>query len=890
MIDFNIFAAKSNSFDSSKWLSFKVHSLDTAGITVLLFRRWLPQSVRELISQCICNESDYERRETKAENFCILLALLHDIGKLTPAFQYKISKSIENYKEHLYNNEIDISHLSLINCANSPHNAAGQNILNYFEFPDEISTIIGSHHGRPASYENQIEDFEYRENYFGYKCSEKAKWESVWKEYISYVVVTTGFNDIKNLPVPDVKLQFILTGLLIMSDWIASNQNYFPCLDTDVSLTYEEQKNRIIQGYKKLDLPNSLSAENAYDILSLFIERFKFKPNNVQVQIMETVLNLSEPGIVILEASMGIGKTEAALAAAEIFSGKFGEGGIYFGLPTQATANGIFSRINSWAKTFNTNEKHTIRLAHGMIDLNEEYRSLFHGKASDSGDECLIVHEWFEGRKQALLSDFVVATVDQFLMASLKQKHVMLRHLGLSGKVVIIDECHAYDAYMNVYLDRTLMWMGAYGVPVIILSATLPSERRKKLVNAYLKGRYKSKSNFPNEKNNLYPRLTYTSGNEIITKSIDTDSDKKIVKITNVSEIDLADVISTKLCGGGCAAIIVNTVDYAQKIYDFLSDELSEFNVVCFHSRFAATDRAETETMLLLKAGKKSSENDRNKLVVVATQVLEQSLDLDFDFMVTELCPMDLLLQRSGRLHRHNRTRPKELKSPELALLTSADEKDSTIYSKWILKRTKRFLPDKLEIPDCIPVLVDSVYSPPGDDEVDEDYKKYIEKISDKEYGAKKYCIEFKQSKYSKTISGFLDDDVGNESMAKAAVRDSDESIEAIILQKSDDGKYKFLPWHNGGAELDTNYALSDDECIAVAKERVTLPPIFALKDCYNKTIEALCEIPVRWRESALLNGELILLLDENFKAEICSKIIIYSREKGLYYINKEGE
>ena len=153
---------------------------------------------------------------------------------------------------------------------------------------------------------------------------------------------------------------------------------------------------------------------------------------------------MEAPGILVLEAQMGVGKTEAALAAAEILAARFEEGGLYFGLPTQATANGIFDRLKGWAVTQSEEVVHTIRLAHGMAELNEEYRALFQGQAhtqEEAQEDGLLVHSWFQGSKQALLADFVIGTVDQLLLAGLKQKHIMLRHLGLAGKIVIVDEC-----------------------------------------------------------------------------------------------------------------------------------------------------------------------------------------------------------------------------------------------------------------------------------------------------------------------------------------------------------------------------------------------------------------------------------------------------------------
>ena len=255
---------------------------------------------------------------------------------------------------------------------------------------------------------------------------------------------------------------------------------------------------------------------------------------------------------------MGVGKTEAALAAAEVFAGKCGSGGLFFGLPTQATANGIFPRIRTWAEEQvavqgESKEKLSIRLAHGKEELNQDYADLLEaGKGEFTGDACigededqaLVVHSFFRGRKQVLLSDFVIATVDQILMAALKQKHLMLRHLGMAGKIVIIDEVHAYDAYMNVYLERALCWLGAYHVPVILLSATLPASRRIDFVDAYLNTskreiREREKRFTQGEEadwrySRAYPLLTWTDGKEVHQKGLQLQSASRSVAIRHI--------------------------------------------------------------------------------------------------------------------------------------------------------------------------------------------------------------------------------------------------------------------------------------------------------------------------------------------------------------------
>lgn len=864
-------AAKSDRTDPAQWLPFQMHAEDTAGIIERLFYKWLPLSVQRYISDALALGFDADSREEQTVNYCRLLALLHDIGKLTPAFQSKLVFRINGYAETLSGCGIDLS--SLPDASASPHAIAGEAILLNAGFPGAFCEIVGTHHGKHSgSAVHQIADNP--QNYYGYRKQNQNEWSKLWQEWIHYALAETQFT-VESLPEPDVPCQMLLTGLLIMADWLASNTDYFPYISSNC--TAETDTGRLDRAWETIGFPDIWSPEVQHPYDKWFDSRFGFAPNPVQQKMIQIVSENPAAGIYILEAPMGIGKTEAALAAAEILADKLSVGGVFFGLPTQATANGIFDRVLQWASKCDS-DTHSIRLAHGMTELNEAYQAVFHGTAADSGDASVIIHEWFEGRKQALLSDFVIATVDQFLLASLKQKHCMMRHLGLAGKTVIIDECHAYDAYMNVYLDQTLRWMGAYGVPVIILSATLPPQRREQLVRAYLG--ISSKKELPYQTKsdpNAYPVLSWTSDRNVYQQAVSADAAKKTVTVGRLPETELVSQLASRLEHGGCAAIIVNTVRYAQEISRLLSEQLSGFEIVCFHSRFLTSDRAEIEKKLLACTGKKSAVAARNRLIVVGTQVIEQSLDLDFDYMITELCPMDLLLQRSGRLHRHDRERPEKLRNPELLVL-EPHEDHAIIYDAWILKQTEQYLPDTLVIPACIPGLVSAVYD--AADEQNPLYQAYKRTVSEKETKASAYCINSKNlgSKYKNLLSDFLDDDVGNTKEAEASVRDTDETIEVIVLKKTADQMYSLM---NGTAAFDPTLPIGEQEAKQIARERLRLP-LFYSKYHFDDTLKALDIMPEKWRESAWIKGEMLLLTDENDNAVLCGRKLHYDRKYGL--------
>ena len=700
-----LLAGKTDPENTSLWLPLWMHLWDTAGIMERLVRQWLPESAKRAMG--------FEREEALLAH-ARFLGGIHDIGKATVAFQANILRTLPEARQRLET-------LTPLDCPEqnrreSPHARAGEAVLLWDDCPGGIASIVGAHHGKPqscAAVDDQLEGWE--SNY--YPKGQKKVWEDFWTELLMTVLQDCGFDDTAELDDLNPQEEVLLTGLLIMADWIASNTEYFPLIPVEELGSMEDYPARVDRAWEKLALPFPWEAQPGIADPQEFAVRFGFAPNAVQRAVLEAVDTAAEPGILILEAQMGVGKTEAALAAAEVMASRFGLGGVFFGLPTQATANGIFPRLLGWADTQSEETlPQAIKLAHGMAELNECYLRL-QGRGVQLEEDAqeahqVQVHQWFRGNKQALLANFVIGTVDQLLLAALAQKHVMLRHLGLAGKVVIIDECHAYDTYMNCYLDRALEWLGWYKVPVILLSATLPARRRAELVEAYQQKKAVPDASWKTSCG--YPLLTWTDGAEVKQTAIPPDAPGKTVQLTTLTEPELPALLRRKLAEGGCAGVIVNTVKKAQKIAQLLRESLPDKEVQLFHAQFLMPDRAARENQLMARIGKGSAPERRNDLIVVGTQVMEQSLDIDLDVLVTELCPMDLLLQRIGRLHRHHRSRPAPLQQACCAVLDTGEDAfdagSEAVYGQWLLWRTRKFLPRSIRLPEEISPLVQRVY------------------------------------------------------------------------------------------------------------------------------------------------------------------------------------
>lgn len=879
-----------SSADGTHWLPLWVHLEDTAGVAERLVSQWIPMSVCDQIG-----------KEADVVSVCRFLALTHDIGKATPAFLSRILPALPDHRGRL-ERLISIPE-TLLWPEKSSHALAGEVILLDMECPAGLSAVVGAHHGKPqdeCECDNQLDI--YSQNYFGKggrRGSGAAGWTLLRQNWMAYALKDSGYASTNELPEISMPVQVLLTGILIVADWLASNDTYFPQISLEDNGQTIDFDFRLSDAWSRISLPDLWTPFLTLMDDESFRERFGFCPNAVQRSILTKVAQDQVPGLYILEAPMGIGKTEAALSAAEVLASRFGNGGIFFGLPTQATANGLFPRLRSWAEAQSEETVHAIRLAHGMAEMNDEYRQLFHGTARTAEDEdvSLIVHEWFSGRKQALLADFVIGTVDQLLMAGLKQKHLMLRHLGLAGKVIVIDECHAYDAYMNRYLDRALTWLGAYHTPVILLSATLPGKRRLELIEAYARHKVDRNTAVSVEKNLGYPLLTSINGHEVEQAVINADVPEKSVSIEQMNEEEAIAALRRVMEAGGCAGVILNTVSAAQRAARKLREVFADAEVLVFHSRFIAPDRAETECELMRRIGKHSTPETRRRLIVVGTQVLEQSLDIDFDLLITELCPMDLLLQRMGRLQRHNRVRPNGLITPLCGILEAGKGSES-IYGEWLLYRTRSLLQKEAVLPRDIPWLVQHTYAELTDTErsiaaVETMWDEYQLSIKKKKSKAAAFTVG--KPEPDTTLDGWLNTLVSDsEEGGQAAVRDIDDTIYVLLMQLTDEGKIRFLPWQNDGHPVAGDRIPSDHESRLIARQRVALPAVLSRgRTTYEKTMNQLLEMDrqycAEWQQAPLLREERVLLLDEQNTIELNGYRITYTREDGLQY-NKEGK
>jgi CRISPR-associated endonuclease/helicase Cas3 len=503
-----------------------------------------------------------------------------------------------------------------------------------------------------------------------------------------------------------------LAGLFVLADWIGSAETWFSYaapIETDE--TFEQYWRHAQRAAVRAVDESGISpaeVEHFGGMLHLFpnVEA----PSPVQI-FAETAPLPDGPSLIIVEDVTGSGKTEAALTLAHRLMASSRASGLYVALPTEATANAMYARLgSSFRHLFTVDAAPSLVLAHGHRALHEGFQHSVvdaasraqarngtrrgDGEERRSSAECA---DWIaDDRRKAFLADVGAGTIDQALLAILPVKHQSLRLWGLADRVLIVDEAHAYDAYMTRELETLLEFHAALGGSAIVLSATLPKAIRRRLAAAFRKGIFDRRGPAVELQETDYPLVTIV-GRDSATEAPQPIRDglARFVAATRIDDLDgaLARVVAAAAAGAR-VAFVRNSVDEAIAACDRLRTR--GLDPLLFHARFAMTDRQRIEAEVMSRFGRDRGSGAKTPCghVLVATQVIEQSLDLDFDLMVTDLAPIDLMIQRAGRLWRHARN-ARPIGGPELVVLSGepvdAPDKD---WANRVLGRGAPVYPD----------------------------------------------------------------------------------------------------------------------------------------------------------------------------------------------------
>jgi len=909
------------------WLPLHQHLDDSAEIAGHLWDEWVPPAITRTLAGAFGSEST-------ARAVVVWLAGTHDVGKASPAFAVQVAQLAQPMQDaglpingriagtdirRRVRHEI-VSFLAIRTWLQEQHGMSRAQATG-------LASVAAAHHGSPAS-PTAVRNVEPLDDYVGV-----AEWQVARAELLARA-------DAQWLPdgldlasfSPTQPVLGLLSALVIIADWLASS-DLFPQVPLGEQPA-ESAATRAERAWRELRFPPPWSAPTATpDAAELMSERFDLpegaRPHATQIAVVERALTAPQPELMILEAEMGSGKTEAALLAAEILAGRFGLGGIFVGLPTRATADGMFGRVIRWAQRLRLDTPSSVALTHSTANLNTEYAALVRasfrsigaqpGGGDDDTIEPLLAHRWFAAPRRGPLSNFVVGTVDQALFAAHRSRHVMLRHLALAGKVVIIDEAHAYDTYMSTYLTRALEWLGAYGVPVIMLSATLPSSRRIEFHHAYRAGRDSSRQSTENPDATPpalvgeigYPVLTATAGSTGPFVAMPASSGvDKVVTVEAIADDDdaLLRIVREAVDAGANVAIIRNVVRRAQQTADLLRSRLGDIPIVVAHSHFLAADRAEKDRRLLQTYGR-NGDRPRGS-VVVATQVIEQSLDIDFDLLISDIAPMDLLLQRVGRLHRHERgERPAPARAPRLVVTgvdssgpcPSPESGSVRVYGKALLLRTLAALRERpsLTLPSDIAPFVEAVYANDASTLIPETWadtyrvaeRAEIIERTEKHRKSEVFAITHVGGADTHLLGWVRAPDVDPELSppGRATVRDSDgDTLEVIVLQRGEGGTLYTPDWlTTGGAEqIPDNAPPSAALTRTILTCRLRLPTGMCAGNAIDRhieTLERVFELPV-WHSIPALKGELVLVLDRARTGQLNEYDLRYDPEEGFRF------
>lgn len=841
---------------TSPFQSVYTHALVSGTIAEVL--------AEELLSEGIIAQL---ARELSLSKDCLIgfvgyLVSLHDIGKVEYSFQAQDAITKETIGKEAALREVYLPGVR--------HEKTGRDFLRFFwraSGEDRgacnlLSRIVGAHH------QGKSGDGHYRSD----SAWQTARIE-LEAELKSHFLKDQQFR----LPVIPKGKQgaaaAILLGLMILSDWIASGSTF---ADAEAWVGGPNAENRIrkeAQSFlQKTGLkPNPFVWPDEFCRLWPMIPAGGLRP--IQREIERQMQAAEEkPLVVLIEAPMGEGKTEAGIYAAVQMAKYWGKDGFYIALPTAATANQMVGRVQSLLDMHKLSS--AVRLLHSMAWLESQ---------PDLETNTQMEHDelasWLAPLKRALLGQYAVGTVDQAMLAATNVKYGVLRLLGLVNKALIIDEIHAYDAYMSEILVRLLEWCKALCIPVVMLSATLPPDLKKKLLAPYTSQALSG----------AYPLITMLGPDGMVQEHpIAGTSHRLTVSIKMAPILNEPDLIAKaairEVGDGGCLCVLMNTVKEAQSVYLAIRERYHG-DLMLFHAQFPAGQRAEIEHICVRKYGKDKSQRPKQS-ILVATQVVEQSLDVDFDVMLTAVAPIDLLLQRMGRVFRHEETiRPASHTGASVTVLIPQENgrygATAYVYPECLLNSSVRLLRDRkhVQIPEDLAALVREAYDPACAPE--EDAKDWIKKfIKDEvEAGASQQYLLNTPDKLFSALEGFgLYEDDGDSFSLSAKTRLGEPTVRIALLPPEEMER------------LQPFLKTSEGRMIAAVWDRSIAERV--MKQSVSVRISRLGAIESNFwdiKGAILLIGTRILPTDERGEARLKNgRVLCFDEKLGL--LIKEGE
>ncbi len=651
------------------------HSLDVAAVLAVLVRLPLFQQRLESAGGRPLGEVDLDR--------LAVLALLHDLGKVNHGFQdYPFDRRARR-----------VGHIAPLQALfgepdlTTEFAAAFDDLLHWVERPELLESFLRaawSHHGTPVRFDLNIRSG-YRREWWSSR-PDRNPFAGIAELLLAARTAYPCAFSSHQPPLPDrPALQHRFAGMLMLADWLGSHGAFFP-IDRSEPFEREHAARQAVSG---VGLDGARAQLELKEHPGAFADRFGFTPHPLQARINDLPPGDPAQRLLIAEAETGSGKTEAALAR---FYNLFASGavdGLYFALPTRVAAREIYGRcLRALRRAFpHSRLRPRAVLAvpgYARVDGIPAHRLLPPPgvRWDDDPDQRRAERVWAaEHPKRFLAATVAVGTIDQALLSTVQTRHAHLRSVCLDRSLLVVDEVHASDPYMRYLLRRLLAHHVALGGHALLLSATLGAAARSELAGAAA-GATLDTPTFAEALAAPYPALSDLSGRPSGVPATSSPSKQvrfEVREIIAEPESVLTD-LSEALSDGARVLAVFNTVARAVAFQRLCESDpripasaLFRCNAVIspHHGRFAPRDRELLDAAISARLGRNSPPGP---LLLIGTQTLEQSLDLDADLLISDLCPADVLLQRIGRLHRHQRARPAGHTMARCLVLTPAGD------------------------------------------------------------------------------------------------------------------------------------------------------------------------------------------------------------------------